>query len=115
MRTEIDACCKMAAELLTKGRQYYTTPPTPTSSGTEAEIRFDLQRLLTRVERIEKRCAAFDVTNAGVELMDSLTGGDFESVSRQQVPHNSDLISKIESDVHFLMDALEDGFGRQFK
>lgn len=116
IRSEVDACCKMVSDLLVKARVYYSSPPTdPLEQSRASEISFDLQRLITRIERLEKRYSQFEMMGAGSELMDSLTGGDFATADRKLETANSDLMQKIESDIHFLIDRLEDGFYFVFK
>lgn len=116
IRSEVDACCRTTAELLAKTRKYYAMASAPDSEAvTGAEIRFDLQRLFVRVERLERIYPQFDVMNAGGELLDSITGGDFEVVTRVACAADSEKMLKIESDAHFLMDSLEDGFQRAFR
>ena len=115
VRSEVDACSKLATELLTKARRYFASASSDlTSKGVAAEIRFELQRLLTRVERLESNYAAFEVVGACGELMDSITGDPFESSSRQEVAADSDLLLKIESDILFLIDHMEAGFAKEF-
>lgn len=111
VRTEIDACAKMAYEVLGMVREYLTTDPTDEKCGMlGAKIRFDLQRLLSRVERLESRLPDFAVCQAAGKLLDSITGGDFDSNSRKKLnPHSNQLIA-IEADVHQLIEELENGF-----
>lgn len=114
-RTEVDACAKMAHELLGFSRDYYTRPASDVAvAGLGAKIRFEVQRLVIRVERLEKKHAHFDVANSVSELYDAITGGDFDSKTREASNFDSDVLLKIESDVHFLIDQLEEGFFRAF-
>jgi hypothetical protein len=46
--------------------------------------------------------------------MDAISGDPFESVHREALPADSDLLLKIESDTHVLIDQLEDGFVNVF-
>jgi hypothetical protein len=115
VRTEIDACIKLLAELVVKSRSYYGAPVIDSlSKSRAAEIRFELQRLITRVERLGGKHAEFDVTGACGELMDSISGDPFESADREALAADSDLLLKIESDTHVLIDQLEDGFVKAF-
>ena len=115
VRAEMDACIKLLAELLIKSRMYFCSSPSDTSAKPRAaEIRFDLQRLITRIERLENKHAEFDVIGACGELMDSVSGDPFESAERTEFAADSDLMLKIESDTHFLIDQLEDGFAKVF-
>jgi hypothetical protein len=114
-RAELEACCKMAAELLNKCRTYYAQEPIHQQEKClAAEIGFELKRLIIRAERLESRYGSFDVIGACVELVDSVSGGDFESKTRKVRMPDSRKIRKIESDIHFLMNQLEDGFFNQF-
>lgn len=114
-RAEIDACIKLLAELVTKSRLYYSKgADDPATKSTAAEIRFELQRLIARVERLEAKHAKFDVTGACGELMDAISGGTFESAEREMLAADSDLLQKVESDAHVLIDQLEEGFFRTF-
>ncbi|WP_010465713.1 hypothetical protein [Acidovorax radicis] len=110
-RTEVDACCKMAAEILVKARTYYTKDPSDAESlKLEREIKFELYRLAQRVERLEKACPKFEVQGTWSELQDAATGGDFESATRPVRAHSDSVISNIEHWTHQLIDQLEAGF-----
>lgn len=114
-RTEIDACAKMAYEVLSLCREYLSSDPgADTCSLLAAKIRFELQRLFLRVERIEKKYPQFELCNAAGELLDSATGGDFDSSTRKPLELNDPVLLKIEADVHHLIDELEEGFSRAF-
>lgn len=116
VRAETDACINLLAELLTKARTYFCgTPADPLAKSRAAEIRFELHRLLTRIERLENKHGGFDVIGACGELMDSVSGDPFESAERTELSADSDLMLKIESDIHFLIDQLEDGFAKVFR
>lgn len=113
---EIDACAKMATDLVSKARQYYTVAPTdPKCAELESQIKFDLYRLMKRVERLEAAHPQFDTDGIRQALMDSLVGDSFESAQRTPVAHSDVLLIAIESDVHQLIDTMEDGFARAFK
>lgn len=110
-RAEVDACCKMAADLLDKARKFYALPGDSAEAKVlAADIRFLLQRLLTRAERLQTLDSAFDVVSAGAALMESLTGADFDSISRPAWGPNEMRMQAIEADTHAAMDALEAGF-----
>lgn len=114
-RVEVDACIKLLAELVIKSRAYYGAAASdPLSKSRASEIRFELQRLITRVERLEGKHARFDVTGACGELMDAISGDPFESADRELFAADSDLLLKIESDTHVLINQLEDGFVKAF-
>jgi len=114
-RAEIDACIKLLAELVVKSRIYFGAAASdPLSKSRASEIRFELQRLITRVERLEDKHAQFDVIGACGELMDAISGDPFESADREVFAVDSDLLLKIESDTHVLINQLEDGFVKAF-
>lgn len=114
-KAEVDACCKAASQLLTTCRSYFQLSATDeVADGASASIRFELQRLLMRAERLESRYSRFEVMGACEELLESVTGGDFDSGSRPAYSASSDKLRKIESDVHFLVERLEEGFAREF-
>lgn len=115
VRAEIDACIKLLAELVLKTRCYFGVPATdPLSKSKAAEIRFELQWLIARVERMEGKHAQFDVIGACGELMDAISGDPFESADREVFAADSDLLLKIESDTYVLINQLEDGFVKVF-
>ena len=110
-RAEVDAVCKLLAEILSKARSYYTKA----AHDAEAlkigrELVFDLHRVLQRVERLEVACPKFEVSGTCSELHEATTGGDFESTSRQPVSHSDPVIMNIEHWTHKTMDQLEEGF-----
>lgn len=114
-RAEVDACIKLLSELVIKSRSYYSTSATDLKAkSTAAEIRFELQRLIARVERLEAKYVKFDVTGACGELMDAISGDPFESAQREELAADSDLLLKVESDAHVLIEQLEEGFLRTF-
>lgn len=116
VRTEVDACIKLLAELLGKVRSYYSgSSKDAAAKPLAAEIRFELQRIITRIERLENKNLGFDVTGACGELMDAISGDPFESAQRTRLALDSDLLIKIELDTHVLIDQLEDGFAIAFR
>ena len=109
VRAEIDACIKLQSDLVLLSRTYFGSPESDQlSKSRAAEIRFEMQRLITRVERLEKKYPQFDVT-------DAISGDPFESINRQALPADSDFLLKIESDTHVLIDQLENGFINVFR
>jgi len=116
VRAEIDACIKLQSDLVLLSRTYFGSPESDQlSKSRAAEIRFEMQRLITRVERLEKKYPQFDVTGACGELMDAISGDPFESINRQALPADSDFLLKIESDTHVLIDQLESSFINVFR
>ena len=111
VRSEIDSCGKQIAALLEKTRSYYCDPNAKEKDKSlAAEIRFELQRLIGRIERLENQYPHFEVIGACSEMLDSISGYQFESSERETLSPDDDLLLKIEADTHFLMRQLEDGF-----
>ena len=114
-RSEVDACCKMAADLLDRGRTYkLSAASSPDSPQMSAQIRFDLYRLIRRVERLQANHAGFAAEDALDSLQESLTGGSFDSNSRIQLGRDAPELAAIEADTHGLIDKLEEGFSASF-
>lgn len=114
-RTEVDACCKMIADLLDKGRKCFALLGSEEEARKlSSEVVFDLHRLTKRVERLKLRYRYFAIERSLDALSESLTGDDFDSKDRPSYPRSSDRVRSIEEDVHGLMDALEDGFSTSF-
>lgn len=115
-RAEIDACAKLAHELAIKAREYYTKSPEEDSNrALGRQIRFEFMRLTARCQRLERKHPKCDLEGTLGELMDSLTGGDFESSARQPIKFDDLLLEKIDGDVHALIDELEEGFINTFR
>ena len=114
-RAEVDACCDLIAELLDDARAYYLKPGTDADALPKAsDIKFKMLRLLTRVERLERKAGTSDAVTHGGDLMDSITGGDFEQHTRLARVPTDPLFNRIESASHFLMDSLEESFAKAF-
>lgn len=114
-RTEVDACCKIAAEILTKARAYYAEVGASEKARLLApEIRFEVQRVFKRVERLQTLCPSFEMEPALDALMDSVIGGDFDSIDRPAAVLGSSRLNEIEQACHLLMDSLEDGFSKTY-
>ena len=110
-RSEVDACCKMLADILSTARSYYTKAADDSDAIKGGrELVFDLHRVLQRIERLEHACPKFDVSGTCGELHEAATGGEFESKSRLALPHDASKILEIEYWTHNVMDRLEDGF-----
>lgn len=114
-RAEIDACSKLAAELFDKSRKFYLKPGEDSSGKSEAaEIRFAMQRLLKRLERLQYQNSAFAIRVPAGEYMDSLTGEDFESVARPALLPDDPRLQQMEADSHAVIDSMELGYERAF-
>jgi len=116
VRAEVDACCKMLADILKNSRNYYT------KKGDEAEavrlgreMVFELDRVMQRIVRLEESCPKFDVSGTCGMLHEVATGGDFETKERAATEHNSAEIMRIEHWTHKTMDELEQGFIHTFR
>lgn len=114
VRKEIDDCIKAAYDLLQLTKDYYYDPERTHDAGRTSQIRFDLQRLLTRIERLSGRCKKITGTYQLGELMDRLTGDDFDTVTRRVLVPRDERVRAMEQSVHALIDKLEDGFLQQF-
>lgn len=111
-RSEVDAICKAAAEVVLKCRIYFAELPTHDEDDARgSEIAFEVHRILRRTERLHSRVASFfEATSAGEIFFDAVTGLPFQSKTRQAVGPGSEKLRTIESSVHGLIDALEEGF-----
>lgn len=115
-RAEVDACCKMLAEILAKTRSYYTKGAEHEDSvKLGREVVFELHRVLQRIERLEDSCPKFEVSGTCAQLHEAATGGEFESKERKALPHDASEIMQIEYWTHMTMDRLEDGFVATFR
>jgi hypothetical protein len=109
-RAEVDACCKMTAELLERSRKFYLADATDTSQHSAADIHFLMARLIRRVERLGQQHWGLEAVSEVGSLFDSVTGNDFDSPHRQRRAADDPLFKKIEEDAHVLMDKLENAF-----
>jgi hypothetical protein len=109
--SEKDACIKLVSELVSKSRTYYGTLPTDKLSKSQAaEIQFELQRVIARLERLEKKHLKFEVTDVCGDLFQAITGDPFESLDRTVLNADSDVVINIEMHAHAVIDQLEEGF-----
>lgn len=114
-RVEVDACCRLTADLLEKARGFYLKPGSDPEAGSNAaDIRFSVQRLLKRVERLQRQQRQFRIKDAAGRLFDSMTGGDFDSPARPALSPGDPKLAAIEADCHAVMDVLESGFEDAF-
>lgn len=114
-RVEVDSICKIVSELLAMSQIYYAESESSVKSRLLAsEIRFEIQRICKRVERLQKRCPEFAMDAALDNLMESITGGDFDSAKRAALELGSSILVDIENACHFAIDSLEDGFSRTY-
>lgn len=115
-RSEIDACCKLAADLLERGRQYMASTDSQAADSRKAaaQIRFDFQRLVKRAEQLQRKHGGFRLEDPLDRLSESLTGGDFESASRVPLQPDAERLIALEVDTHTLIDAMEEGFSQSF-
>jgi hypothetical protein len=111
-RSEVDAICKVVAEVLIKCRTYYSTPPNdPKDDERGSEIAFEVHRIVTRTERLQDRVIYFNkaVDSVG-SFFDAITSAPFQSKTRLPVSAGSPKLLEIEAAVHGLIDALEESF-----
>lgn len=114
-RVEVDACCKLVADLLEKARAFYLKPGMdPEAASSAADIRFSMQRLLKRVERLQRQQREFRIGDSAGQLFESMTGGDFDSPARVALVLGDERLAAIEADCHAVMDVLESGFEEAF-
>jgi hypothetical protein len=116
-RSEVDACCKLAADLLEKSRRYFARAGSDQACIAEgADISFALRRLLTRMDRLRKQRAPFrHIMGSASVMFDAISGGDFESAGRPPYQANSDRLRAIEEATNRLIDTLEAAFAREFR
>jgi len=116
-RSEVDACCKIAADLLEKSRRYYGKAGADLACVAEAsDINFTLRRLLTRMTRLRNQRRPFrHIMGAAGELFERVSGGDFDSIQRGAYAANSPRLRDIEEATHRLIDTLESAFALEFR
>lgn len=76
---------------------------------------FSVKRLARRLQRLERQHDGFKVSEAGGDLFEAVTGGDFEVASRTKKGPADAQIRQIEEAVHRAIDDLETGFEKEFK
>jgi len=115
-RSEVDAICKAAAELITKCRTYYASDPSDNEDDIRvAEIAFEVKRILIRTERLNRRVGKFKkAVYACGDFFDQVTQEPFASKGRPKLHVGSKIIQDIEASVHNLIDNLEEGFTEAF-
>lgn len=114
VRKEVDDCIKAAYDLLQLTKDYYYDADRSKDSDRTSRIRFDLHRLLTRLERLSDRCKQISSDDERAVLMDRLTGDDFDVVTRAVLVPRDDRVRLMEASVHVLINKLEAGFFSQF-
>jgi hypothetical protein len=114
VRKEVDDCIKAAYELLQLTKDYYYDTERTKDAERTTRVRFDLQRLLTRVERLGSRCTKISAGGQLASLMDNLTGDDFDAATRAVLMPRDSRVRQMEAAVHGLIDTLEAGFLNQF-
>jgi hypothetical protein len=115
-RSEVDAICKAAAEVIGKCRSYYAAGPSADDDDAKAaEIAFEVKRILIRTERLNRRLAKFKpAVLAGGEFFDAVTQEPFQSKNRPKIGPGSRELEAVETGVHNLIDKLEEGFTSKF-
>jgi hypothetical protein len=115
-RSEVDAICKAAIEVISKCRKYYSNLPSDQDDNTRiAEISFEIKRILRRIQTLHKRTPKFsDAIVAGAEFFDVITSDPFASKSRSLHLPGDPLLIRIETELSNLIDKLEDGFTKAY-
>ena len=115
-RSEVDAICKAATEIIHKCRKYYGSQPTdPEEQARTAEISFDVKRILRRIQTLNTRTPKFQsAIVAGAEFFDVVTGEPFASKNRIIQTPGAPLLNQIEAVVSNLIDKVEEGFTRAY-
>lgn len=115
-RSEVDAICKAAAEIIQKSRKYYANSPADSEEEARvAEISFEVKRILRRTQTLHNRTKKFgEAILASAELFDVVTGEPFASKGRGVHKPGSPLLTKIEGVVSNQIDKLEEGFTKAF-
>ncbi len=115
-RTEVDAICKAAAELLATCRKYYASGPDDAEDDARAaQIAFEVKRILVRTERLNRRVPKFKkAKEACGQFFDDVTQEPFQSKKRAKHGPGSALVRDIEDAVHSLIDQLEEGFSSAY-
>lgn len=116
-RSEVENISKRAEDIVARCRKYYGAAATdPEDTGRSSEIAFEMQRLLSRVQRLRVGKPAFSAAvYASGEFFDLVTGGEFQSKARARFGADSELICEIEAGAFDLIDKLETGFGATFR
>jgi hypothetical protein len=116
-RSEVDACCKIGADLLEKSRRFFAKEGSdPACIAEAADIKFGLRRLLTRMDRLRKQRRPFGhIMGVASDLFEVVSGADFESVKRPSYAANSSRLNEIEEATHRLIDTLESAFASEFR
>lgn len=112
IRSEVEALCKAAAEVLKNVQEYYSKSSADDGdSMRSAKVAFDLKRILRRTERLQYRVSQFSSVMAASEAMfEAITQEPFASSTRPVEGVDSIILRDIEQSVHEYIDALEDAF-----
>ena len=119
-RAEIDSICKNASDLMLLCKDYYCNPIDEGDLSKSSKIAFEVYRIVSRVERLNKRNKnldghPFSSAKKSCEIFfDSITRDPFTSATREKMVLNSEFILGIEEATHQLMDNLEEGFSMSF-
>ncbi|TSD59065.1 hypothetical protein FFI97_001665 [Variovorax sp. KBS0712] len=115
-RSEVDAICKAAAEVVANCRVYYSALPSNDEDDTRAaEIAFEVHRIVKRTERLRGRVSSFEEAVVAVgSFYEAVTAEPFQSKSRETHGPGSPVLLGIEESVHSLIDQLEEGFTLAF-
>lgn len=115
IRSAIDGIGKQLDRLTELAVKYYTASHNDVvalEAGTQMRIMQD--RLFRQVPAVTQKNLEADVSHHLNRLMESLTGGDFESSKRQARKPNDPVLLMIGRDVESLRGAIEDAFAKHY-
>lgn len=115
-RTEIDAICKAAIDIVDKCRKYYGVANEDSDDQRRvAEIYFEMKRFLIRAERLSRRVPSFSsAVLACGDFWDLVTEEPFDAPSRPVHGPRSKLLGDIEMSVHRLIGEFEENFTAEY-
>jgi hypothetical protein len=106
----------LAAELLDKARKYYVKAGDESNRLSEAaDLQFGVHRLIKRMERLQKQEAGFHLDGPTEAVLDSFTGGDFDSATRAALKPDSPRMLEMEEAINWAIDAMESGHEASFR
>ena len=103
-------------EIQLKALEYYITKVSD-SDKLAFEIKAGQDRLVTKIERLEKLHKGYFKTDSLVDFLDVITGGDFEEKNREIRSYSSEsdnLLIEISHSADDLINCLEDDFCKIF-
>lgn len=113
LRAELEGIRKNLDELVELAQVFYTSAPDDDSEKRTHEIVIKQNRLLMRMERLPHFDSSLKVSGL-TDLMDALTGGEFESNTRVALNHSDARLFKIAAKAEIVFNHLEMEFKRIF-